>query len=45
MQVKIRQNKYLNNKIKDDHQFIKKKTKEVLWFKNFWGAIASNLYI
>ena len=41
MQIEIRQNKYLNNRIEGDHRFIKKKTKHMLGFKNFWSATAT----
>lgn len=34
----IRQNKYLNNMIEQDHRFIKKRTKLTLGFKSFHGA-------
>lgn len=33
--VEIRQNKYLNNLIEQDHRFIKKRTKPMLGFKSF----------
>jgi len=36
--IKIRQCKYLNNVIEQDHRFIKRKTKLVLGFKNFYSA-------
>lgn len=36
--VIIRQCKYLNNVVKQDHRFIKRKTKQVLCFKNFQAA-------
>ncbi len=36
--IKIRQCKYLNNIIEQDHRFIKRKTKLVLGFKNFQSA-------
>jgi len=34
----IRQNKYLNNMVEQDHRFIKKRTKLCLGFKSFHGA-------
>ena len=34
----IRQNKYLNNMVEQDHRFIKKRTKPCLGFKSFHGA-------
>jgi putative transposase len=34
----IRQNKYLNNTVEQDHRFIKKRTKPCLGFKSFNGA-------
>jgi putative transposase len=34
----IRQSKYLNNTIEQDHRFIKKRTKLMLGFKNFYSA-------
>ncbi len=37
-QIEIRQNKYLNNSIEQDHRFIKKRTKPCLGFKSFAGA-------
>lgn len=36
--IEIRQNKYLNNIIEQDHRFIKKRTKPMLGFKNFRSA-------
>ena len=37
-QIEIHQNKYLNNRIEQDHRFIKKRTKITLGFKSFHGA-------
>ena len=37
-QIEIRQNKYLNNLIEQDHRFIKKRTKPILGFKSFASA-------
>lgn len=37
-QIEIRQNKYLNNMIEQDHRFIKKRTRITLGFKSFHGA-------
>ena len=37
-QIEIRQIKYLNNIIEQDHRFIKKRTKPTLGFKNFYSA-------
>ena len=37
-QIEIRQNKYLNNMIEQDHRFIKKRTRPMLGFKSFNGA-------
>ena len=37
-QVKIRQNKYLNNMVEQDHRFIKKRIKLTLGFKSFYWA-------
>ncbi len=37
-QIEIRQNKYLNNIVEQDHRFIKKRTKPMLGFKNFQSA-------
>ena len=37
-QIKIRQNKYLNNIVEQDHRFIKKRTRPMLGFKNFYSA-------
>lgn len=39
--VEIRQCKYLNNIIEQDHRFIKKRLKPTLWFKSFEGATAA----
>jgi len=36
--IEIRQNKYLNNMIEQDHRFIKKRTKLTLGFKSIYGA-------
>ena len=36
--IEIRQNKYLNNIIEQDHRFIKKRTKPMLGFKSFLSA-------
>ncbi len=36
--IEIRQIKYLNNIIEQDHRFIKKRTKSTLGFKNFHSA-------
>ena len=33
-QIEIRQNKYLNNMIEQDHRFIKKRTRPMLGFKS-----------
>lgn len=40
-QVKIRQSKYLNNRVEQDHRFIKKRTRPTLGFKNFYSAKAT----
>jgi putative transposase len=37
-QIEIRQNKYLNNIVEQDHRFIKKRTKPMLGFKSFYSA-------
>lgn len=37
-QIVIRQNKYLNNIVEQDHRFIKKRTKPMLGFKSFSSA-------
>lgn len=37
-QIEIRQNKYLNNIIEQDHRFIKKRTRPMLGFKSFRSA-------
>jgi putative transposase len=37
-QFEIRQVKYLNNIVEQDHRFIKKRTKPMLGFKNFYSA-------
>ena len=36
--IKIRQNKYLNNRIKEDHRAIKRKTEQIQTFKPFFSA-------
>lgn len=36
--IEIRQIKYLNNIVEQDHRFIKKRTKPMLGFKNFHAA-------
>ena len=36
--IEVRQIKYLNNIIEQDHRFIKKRTKPMLGFKNFYSA-------
>ena len=36
--IKIRQNKYLNNRIEGDHFFIKRRTRSMLGFKDFNSA-------
>ena len=36
--IEIRQNKYLNNIIEQDHRFIKKRTNPMLGFKSFRSA-------
>lgn len=36
--IEIRQTKYLNNIIEQDHRFIKKRTRPMLGFKNFYCA-------
>lgn len=37
-QIEIRQNKYLNNMVEQGHRFIKKRTRPMLGFKNFYSA-------
>lgn len=39
--VKIRQCKYLNNIVEQDHRFIKRRTRPMLGFKSFWSAGAT----
>ncbi len=39
--IEIRQIKYLNNIIEQDHRFIKKRTRLMLGFKNFHSASAT----
>jgi putative transposase len=41
LQIKIRQNKYLNNMIEQDHRFIKKMCKPMLWFYSLKSARAT----
>jgi transposase-like protein len=36
--IEIRQCKYLNNLIEQDHRFIKKRLKPMLWLKSYEGA-------
>ena len=36
--ITIRQNKYLNNRIEQDHRFIKKRVRAMLGFKSFRSA-------
>ena len=36
--ITIRQNKYLNNRIEQDHRFIKKRVRAMLGFKSFQSA-------
>lgn len=40
-QIEIRQSKYLNNMVEQDHRFIKKRTKLMLGFKSFYSAEAT----
>ena len=37
-QIEIRQSKYLNNRVEQDHRFIKKRTRPMLGFKSFYAA-------
>jgi|TARA_R110002072_G_scaffold35257_3_gene104568 putative transposase len=39
--IKIRQCKYLNNIVEQDHRFIKRRTRPMLGFKPFWSARAT----
>jgi transposase-like protein len=39
--IEIRQNKYLNNIVEQDHRFIKKKVRPILGFKKFRAAQAT----
>ena len=39
--VKIRQCKYLNNVVEQDHRFIKRQVRPMLGFKSFWSARAT----
>jgi putative transposase len=39
--IEIRQVKYLNNIVEQDHRFIKKRTRPMLGFKNFYSAVAT----
>ncbi|WEV50127.1 IS6 family transposase (plasmid) [Acinetobacter sp. ESL0695] len=36
--INIRQNKYLNNRVEQDHRFIKRRIRPMLGFKSFWCA-------
>ena len=40
-EIEIRQVKYLNNIVEQDHRFIKKRTRPTLGFKNFYSAQAT----
>jgi transposase-like protein len=40
-EIKVRQIKYLNNIIEQDHRFIRKRTRPTLGFKNFYAASAT----
>ncbi len=40
-EMEIRQVKYLNNIVEQDHRFIKKRTRPTLGFKNFYSAAAT----
>lgn len=40
-EIGIRQKKYLNNIVEQDHRFIKKRTRPMLGFKNFYSAKAT----
>lgn len=40
-EIEIRQAKYLNNIVEQDHRFIKKRTRPTLGFKNFYSASAT----
>ena len=37
--IKVRQNKYLNNVVEQDHCFIKKRIAASLWFRSVEGAV------
>ena len=39
--IEIRQIKYLNNIVEQDHRFIKKRTRPILGFKTFYSAAAT----
>ncbi|MGI9289484.1 MAG: IS6 family transposase [Pseudomonadales bacterium] len=39
--IKIRQCKYLNNVVEQDHRFIKRRIRPMLGFKSFWSARAT----
>jgi putative transposase len=39
--IRIRQCKYLNNIVEQDHRFIKRITRPMLGFKSFWSAPAT----
>ena len=40
-QIQVRQVKYLNNIVEQEHRFIKKRTRPMLGFKNFYSARAT----
>jgi putative transposase len=39
--IKIRQCKYLNNIVEQDHRFIKRRIRPMLGFESFWSACAT----
>ena len=39
--IEIRQSKYLNNIVEQDHRFIKKRIKPMLWLRSYEGASAT----
>ena len=37
--IELRQSKYLNNVVEQDHRAIKRRTRPMMGFKSFWSAV------
>ena len=37
-EIELRQSKYLNNVVEQDHRAIKRQVRPMMWFKSFWSA-------